>query len=61
MGKCLLCLHYDVVNFECKRLQELLELSEPVRTDPDWGCKEYKNATAKNVLDNIKITIDVGI
>lgn len=58
---CLTCIHYDVVNFECSKLAEILKLSEPVQVNPDFGCEEHKSATAKNVIDKVKVTIDIGI
>ena len=60
--KCLLCLHYDVVKFECSHLAEKLNLVEDaVQTEPSWGCKEYKNASSKNIADKIKIDITIGV
>lgn len=59
--KCLTCLHYDVVNLECKHLADKFGLKEPVSTAPNWGCKDYKSATADNILDKISIKIDIGI
>lgn len=58
--KCLTCLHYDVVKFECSQIAEKLDLIEDsVQVDPNWGCKEYTKPTAKAVSD--KLTIDVTV
>lgn len=67
--KCLLCLHYDVVNLGCMEIAKKMGLSDPVLVEPDWGCKDFKDATSTNVLDklsqsvtdSLRITVDIGV
>ena len=59
--KCLLCIHYDVVELSCSFLREKLNSDEPVYTEPDWGCKDYQSATSINLQEKLKITIDIGL
>ena len=57
--KCLLCIHYDVVNLQCQHLAEKSGLEEPVSVPIDWWCGDYESATAKNLND--KLTVDITI
>jgi hypothetical protein len=63
--KCILCMHYDVVNFECKHLADKFGLDEHIQSDPTWGCNDYSSATAKNVIDKFaesdKLKIDITV
>lgn len=59
--KCINCIHYDVVKMECPHLAEKFGLDEPVPCDFHFGCKDFKSATSKNILEKLKITIDIGV
>lgn len=64
--KCLLCIHYDVVQLECEYWKEKLKL-ESYPSDPFATCSEFKPATAENKLEKykhderIRLNIDIGI
>jgi hypothetical protein len=59
-GKCLLCMHYDVVNFECNYWKEKLKLDE-YPTDPMDSCDEFERASAKKLLEGASLKVDIGI
>lgn len=59
--KCINCIYYDVVRMECSHLADKFALDEPVPVDFNWGCKDFKSATSKNILKKLNITIDIGV